>query len=98
LAAPLVYRNQTLTVLSGVSTEADLEARLAQADAAAIMKLGSNFEKVRRVLVKLGHADRALYVERATMAAQRIVPFAEIDPAKVPYFSMILVPGARWQG
>ena len=67
-------------------------------DAAAIMKLGSNFEKVRRVLVKLGLADRALYVERATMAAQRIVPFAEIDPAKVPYFSMILVPGARWQG
>jgi precorrin-2/cobalt-factor-2 C20-methyltransferase len=98
LAAPLVYRNQTLTVLSGVSPEEDLEARLAQADAAAIMKLGSNFEKVRRVLVKLGLADRALYVERATMAAQRIVPFAEIDPATVPYFSMILVPGTRWQG
>ena len=99
LGEPLVYRNQNLSVLSGVLPDAELEARLAQADAAAIMKLGgANFSKVRTVLTRLGLAGRALYIERATMANQRIVPFAEVDPATVPYFAMVLVPGKKWQG
>jgi len=96
LGAPLVYRNQTLTVLSGVLPESELKRRLADTEAAAVMKLGTNFAKVRGVLAELGLLDRALYVERATMANQRIEPLAEIDPASVPYFAMILVPGPRW--
>jgi precorrin-2/cobalt-factor-2 C20-methyltransferase len=98
VGAPLVYRNQSLSVLSGVLPEAELEARLANIEAAAIMKLGTNFEKVRRVIQKLGYSERARYIERATMANQRTLPLAEIDPASVPYFSMILIPGERWQG
>lgn len=97
LGAPLVYRNQTLTVLSGVLPEEELTRRLADTEAAAIMKLGTNFAKARRVVADLGLLDRALYVERATMANQRIVPLAEIDPDSVPYFAMILVPGPRWE-
>jgi precorrin-2 methylase len=62
------------------------------------MKLGSNFAKVRRVLTRLGLADRALYVERASMHGERSVPLADIDPTTVPYFSMLLLPGAPWQG
>lgn len=98
LGAPLVYRNQSLSVLSGVLPEAELETRLAQADAAAIMKLGQNFTKVRNVIARLGLADRALYIERATMANERTLPLAEIDASTVPYFAMILVPGQKWQG
>jgi precorrin-2 C(20)-methyltransferase len=98
LQTPLVYRDQCMLVLAGTLAEAELTRRLADVDAAAIMKLGSNFEKVRRVLTRLGLAHRALYVERATMAGERIRPLAEIDPATVPYFSMLLVPGARWTG
>ncbi len=97
LGAPLVYRNQTLTVLSGVLPEDELKRRLADTEAAAIMKLGTNFAKARKVVEELGLLDRALYVERATMANQRIEPLAEIDPASVPYFAMILVPGPRWE-
>lgn len=97
LQTPLVYRDQTLLVLAGTLAEADLERMLANAQAAAIMKLGSNFEKVRRVIMALGLGDRALYVERATMSNEQIRPLAEVDPAQVPYFSMILVPGERWQ-
>lgn len=93
---PLVYRNQTLTVLSGVLPADELKRRLADTEAAAIMKLGSNFAKVRGVIEELGLSDRAHYVERATMANERIAPLAGIDPASVPYFAMILVPGARW--
>ncbi|CAG8869453.1 Precorrin-2 C(20)-methyltransferase [Pseudomonas fluorescens] len=98
LGAPLVYRNQSLSVLSGVLGHDELKRRLVDADAAVIMKLGRNFTKVRQVLVELGLDQRALYVERATMANQKIVALDEVDPQSSPYFSLIIVPGERWQG
>lgn len=98
LGAPLVYRNQTLSVISGVLAEDELKRRLAAADAAVVMKLGRNFHKVRRVLDELNLAPRALYVERATMRNQRIVPLDEVDPMASPYFSLIVIPGMKWSG
>ncbi|CAM2188946.1 Precorrin-2 C(20)-methyltransferase [Paraburkholderia sacchari] len=98
LGTPLVYRNQSLAILSGVMSEDELRSKLAQTDAAVIMKLGRNFAKVRRVLDELGLASRALYVERATMPNQRIVPLALVDPMASPYFSLLVVPGQKWQG
>ncbi len=76
----------------------ELRRRLADADAAVVMKLGRNFDKVRRVLVELGLERRALYVERATMANQRIVPLERVEPMASPYFSLIVVPGDRVAG
>jgi len=98
LGTPLVYRDQVLAVLSGVMTEADLRRRLADADAAVVMKLGRSFAKVRRVIADLGLMQRALYVERATMANQRTLPLAEVMPETVPYFSLILIPGRARAG
>jgi precorrin-2/cobalt-factor-2 C20-methyltransferase len=98
LGAPLVYRNQSLSVLSGVLSADELKRKLVDADAAVIMKLGRNLPKVRQVLIDTGLAERALYVERATMSNQKIVPLAEVDPMSSPYFSLIIVPGERWQG
>jgi precorrin-2/cobalt-factor-2 C20-methyltransferase len=97
-ATPLMYRNQTLTVLSGVLPAEELAQRLAGTEAAAIMKLGGNFSKVCGVLQQLGMTARAIYVERGTMARQRVLPLAEVDAASVPYFAMILLPGPRWAG
>lgn len=71
---------------------------MAYTEAAAIMKLGKNLAKVRGVIEELGQLDRALYVERATMDTQRIIPLAEVDPDSSPYFSLILIPGEKWQG
>jgi precorrin-2/cobalt-factor-2 C20-methyltransferase len=98
LGAPLVYRNQSLSVLSGVLPAEALKRRLAEAEAAVIMKLGRNLPKVRQVLTELGLDGRALYVERATMANQKVVPLADVDPLSSPYFSLVIVPGERWQG
>ncbi|MBC2885818.1 precorrin-2 C(20)-methyltransferase [Ochrobactrum sp. CM-21-5] len=98
LGAPLVYRNQTLSVLSGVMSSDELKRRLADTQAAAIMKLGKNLDKVRATLTELGLMDRALYVERATMANQRIMPLTEVSGDDCPYFSIILVPGQKWNG
>lgn len=98
LGAPLCYRNQTLTILSGVMSHDELKTRLAATDAAAIMKLGNNLDKVRDVINELGLGERALYVERATMSNERIVPLSAVDGSDCPYFSLILVPGLKWTG
>lgn len=98
LGLPLVYRNQTLTVLSGVLSAEELKARLASADAAVVMKLGRNFEKVRQVLRDLGLDERARYIERATMDNQRIVALDAVEPMASPYFSLVVVPGVKWKG
>ncbi|MEQ8228137.1 MAG: precorrin-2 C(20)-methyltransferase [Rhodospirillales bacterium] len=88
--APLVSRNQVLTVIPGPLDEDDLEARLAGTEAAAIMKVGRHLPKVRAVIEKLGRLDRAQYVEHATMADQVVLPLRDA-PDTAPYFSMILV-------
>ena len=92
LAVPLVRRDSELTILPGTLSEETLRARLSAPGAFAIMKLGRNFTKVKTALHQAGVAKKALFIERATMAAERILPLAEVDPSTVPYFSMILVP------
>ena len=64
-------------------------------DAAVIMKVGRNLPKIRAALEEAGLTARALYVERGTMAAERIIPLAERDDAPAPYFSLVLVPGRQ---
>ena len=91
LGAPLAARNDVLTVVPAPLDEATLKARLAEAETAAVIKLGRHFAKVRRVLGELGLAEHARYVEHATMASQRILPLDEVPEEDVPYFSMILV-------
>ena len=39
----------------------------------------------------LGLTAHARYIERATMAEQRILPIGEVGDGNAPYFSMILV-------
>jgi precorrin-2/cobalt-factor-2 C20-methyltransferase len=90
---PLAARDETLTVIPATLDEAELERRLAGAEAAAIIKLGRHFARVRDVLLRLGLGDRAHYIERASMPTQRMLPLAEIDAATVPYFAMILLHG-----
>ncbi|OLL18639.1 MULTISPECIES: precorrin-2 C(20)-methyltransferase [unclassified Rhodococcus (in: high G+C Gram-positive bacteria)] len=92
---PLVRRTDVLTVLPGTLPEPELARRLADTDGAAIMKLGRTFPAVRSALAQAGRLDDAVYVERASMGGQRIVPVAEVDADAVPYFSVILTPGDR---
>jgi precorrin-2/cobalt-factor-2 C20-methyltransferase len=91
LGAPLAARNDVLVVLPAPLPEAELAERLATVEAAAIIKVGRHFEKVRRVLTELGLAEQARYVERATMENQKILPLDAVEGDEVPYFSMILV-------
>ncbi|QIR35457.1 precorrin-2 C(20)-methyltransferase [Tolypothrix sp. PCC 7910] len=92
LGVPFTYYNDILTILPAPLPAEELTTQLLTTDAAAIIKLGRHFTKVRDILHQLGLASRALYIERATMAQQRIVPLDEVDPAEVPYFAMIILP------
>jgi precorrin-2/cobalt-factor-2 C20-methyltransferase len=92
-AAPITWGDDVMTVLPGTLAEGELTRRLVDTDAAVIMKLGRNLPKVRRALQQAGLVNRAIYVERATMADQRVVRLAEKPDDEAPYFSMILVPG-----
>ncbi len=91
LGAPLAARDDVLTVLSATLEARDLEQRLEATDAAAIIKVGRHFAKVRTVLRNLDLENRARYVEHATMASERSLPLKEVCADAVPYFSMILV-------
>jgi precorrin-2/cobalt-factor-2 C20-methyltransferase len=90
---PITWGDDVLTVLPGTLPKDVLAARLAETDAAVIMKLGHNFPKVRAALAQAGLAERAIYVERGTMEGERIMRLADKLDEEAPYFSIILVPG-----
>ena len=91
LGSPLSAKNDVLSVIPGPLDADTMAERLAEADAAAIIKVGRHVEKIRGVLADMGLSENARYIERATMAEQRIVPLADIGDGDAPYFSMILV-------
>ena len=82
-----------LSVLAGTMHEEELVRRLETTDAAVIMKLGTNFAKVRRAIERAGLLDRATYVERGTMPGEVVTPLADKADPSAPYFSLILIPG-----
>ena len=97
--APLASRDYVLVVCPATLEEDVLRARLQDVEAAAIIKIGRHFAKVRRVVEACGLAERAHYVEHATMADQKVLAFTDIEQARAPYFSMVLIHrrGEAWR-
>ncbi len=92
-AQTLSRHEDVVTVLPGTLPVPELARRLADTDAAVIMKLGRTFAGVREALRQAGMLDRAVYVERASRDGERVLPVADVDPGSVPYMSLIVVPG-----
>lgn len=92
---PLMQGDDVTTVLPGTLPQDELARRLADTDAAILMKVGRNLPKIRAALAETGRLAGAVYVERGTMAAARVVPLATAGDIDAPYFSIVLVPG--WQ-
>ena len=90
-AAPLATRNDVLTVIPATLEDAVIARHLRSADAAAIVKLGRHFARIRDLLVRENLAASAAYVEHATMGSERTLPLCQVSGATVPYFSMILI-------
>ncbi|MFK0099518.1 precorrin-2 C(20)-methyltransferase [Streptomyces sp. NPDC091040] len=92
LGAPLAEGEEVLTILPGTLPEEELTARLAATDAAVVMKLGRTFPAVRRAFEASGRLPEARYVERATMAGERLGELADTDAESVPYFAVAVLP------
>lgn len=87
---PLVARNDGLVVVPGPLKDEVLRARIEGAESVAIMKVGRHLGRVRALIDAMGLTDRAVFVARATLPDQVVVPLAEA-PEDGPYFSMILM-------
>ncbi len=94
---PLVTGDEVLSVLPGTLPVAELARRLADTDAAVVMKLGRTYPQVREALSLAGRLDDAVYVERASTDAQKVMPAADVDDGDVPYFSLAMLAGGRHQ-
>ena len=92
---PIAQGDDVFTVLPATLPEGELVRRLSEADAAVVMKVGRHLPKLRRALDRSGRLPRALYVERGTMAAEKMIPLSAKPDDEAPYFAIVLVPG--WQ-
>src|SRR5690606_3804773 len=73
-ARPLAARNEILKLLPAPLPDATLRAELAGAPAAAIIKIGRHFDRIRALLHDTGHAASALVIEHATTPRQHVAP------------------------
>ncbi|TCT13572.1 precorrin-2/cobalt-factor-2 C20-methyltransferase [Tepidamorphus gemmatus] len=94
LGRPMTRGDDVLAVVPGTLEAARLAERLALADAAVVMKAGRHLPKIRAALAAAGRLDEAVFVERGTMAEERILPLAEAGDSGA-YFSLVLVPTRR---
>jgi precorrin-2/cobalt-factor-2 C20-methyltransferase len=89
-ARPIAARNEILKVLPAPLPDDVLRPELVATQAAAIIKVGRHFDRIRDLLRETGHAQNAVVVENATTARQRITPLENVGYGDRPYFSIIL--------
>jgi precorrin-2/cobalt-factor-2 C20-methyltransferase len=90
---PITWGDDVLSVLPGTLAGPELARHLKSCDAAVIIKLGSNLNKIRLAIEEAGRSRTAIYVEQGTMEGEKILNLDEKRDDLAPYFSMILIPG-----
>lgn len=90
LKRPLAARNDVLTVIPGPLPDEAITQKLNGTDAAAIIKVGRHFGRIKDLIERLGLTGNAGYLERISLPQERILPLADAT-GSAPYFSMILV-------
>lgn len=91
LKRPLAARNDVLSIIPGPLEDEDILRHLKAADAAAIIKIGRHFNRIRALLGQHGLASQAYYLERLTLHSERIMALKDVPEDTAPYFSMILI-------
>jgi precorrin-2/cobalt-factor-2 C20-methyltransferase len=95
---PMAQGDDVFTVLPATLPADELERRLADSNAAVVMRLDRHLAKLRKALAKTGQLARAVYVERATMAGARMMRLVEKKDDRAPHFAIVLVPGWAMRG
>ena len=93
VGTPIAQGDDVFMVLPATLPEDELERRLADADAAVVMKLGRHLPKIRRALDRVGRLAQAIYVERGSTVSAVTMRLADKPDDGAPYFAIVLVPG-----
>ena len=88
---PLGHRNDVFSVIPATLDDAALKLALEHADAAAIIKVGRHFGKVRKVLEELELDKAATVLESVTGADEKVTRLSEVAGDEHSYFSTILI-------
>lgn len=101
LQRPFALLDDRAVIIPALRPAAEIEAALAVAEAAAIIKVGRHLTKVVCVLDHLGLLERAWYIERAGQPEQRVQSLVAVmaTTEESSYFSMVLVHkrGEEWR-
>lgn len=92
LGTPLAEDEDVLSIIPATLSEDALHAALATCDTAVFMKLGRNFDKVKKVLTEQGLAERAYVAVRVGMDGQKTLRLTEASAEDIPYFAVAVVP------
>lgn len=101
---PLVSTDRIFSIIPATLPEEELEARLRVVDAAAIIKLGRHYKKVRRILDRLERSHNAMYFEHGTTEREVAIPLRDKRDDVSLYFALIILPGhdggpyRQWDG
>lgn len=90
---PVTWGDDVLTVLPATLPEAELARRIADSDAAVIMKIGRNLPRLRAALSRAGRLEDAWLCIKGTMEGQRVLPLTEAGPEECPYFATVILHG-----
>lgn len=91
LGQALCERDESFKVLPATMSEESLRRELRGTKAAAILKIGRHFGKVKRVLESLSLTPHAAAVVKATHDDQAIIRNLDIPKDALPYFTTIIV-------
>jgi len=96
---PLADGQERIAILPAAYGVADLEALLETFDTIVLMKLGPAIAEVVTLLERRNLLDKAVFVSKATMAAQRVVrDVRELRGARGDCFGMMVIAQRRRAG
>jgi precorrin-2/cobalt-factor-2 C20-methyltransferase len=90
---PITWGDNILTVLTGTLSKKELVDKISSTDAAVIMKVGQNLEKIRTSIALAERESDAFIVEFAAMSNQSVCKLVEYTQEVAPYFSIIILHG-----
>ena len=90
---PITWGDNILTILTGTLSEKDLAEKITTTDAAVIMKVGQNLDKIRAAITLAERENDAFIVEFAAMSNQSVCKLVEYTKEVAPYFSIIILHG-----
>ena len=90
---PITWGDNILTILTGTLSEKELVDKISTTDAAVIMKVGQNLNKIRAAITLAERENDAFIVEFAAMSNQSVCKLIEYTKEAAPYFSIIILHG-----